>query len=442
MRRRLLTTTLAAVAVAVLLLGVPLAVAVRSVLLGEALDSLQRQAEQMQALLNREVAAGADPRLLLDVLAGQAGDRLVLLDAGARGLVVLDTGGPPALPPSTADLQAAAQGSVGRVADDGVLAVSVPVRAAGVSQILRVLRDDAELRASVLQAWVALGLLALTAFASAAVVARWQAARLARPLEALADSARRLGQGDFTARAPRSGIPETDAVATALDSTADRLGVAVTRSSTLAGDASHQLRTPLTALRLDLEALQDSGADAALVDAALTEADRLEATIRELLSLTEPAVGDEEVDLAALATERLDAWASLAKAQGRRVVLALGDAPRVRARAAALGQCLQVLLDNALEHGRGTITVSVEEIAEEGAPPRGARLCVADEGPGIDAEQAGRLFNGGGRGLQLARSLAAAEGGRLSLDDARHGPGGARLCLVLPASAAVDGADA
>jgi signal transduction histidine kinase len=181
------------------------------------------------------------------------------------------------------------------------------------------------------------------------------------------------------------------------------------------------------------EALAASGADPTLVDAAMAETDRLEATIDELMDLAEAPRTSEQVDLAHLAATRLDAWQSLARAEGRRVVFAGGPVAPVQARAAAIGQSLQVLLDNALRHGDGTITVSVDGV------PGGVRLCVADEGPGFPARQGlPQPEQQRGRGLALARSLVEAEGGRLQIGQPRHG---AIVCLMLPAASTGAGAD-
>jgi signal transduction histidine kinase len=216
----------------------------------------------------------------------------------------------------------------------------------------------------------------------------------------------------------------------------DRLGRAVQRSGAFTADASHQLRTPLTALRLNLESL--SGADPAAVEATLAEADRLEATIEELVALTRLESTEQVTDVGALVTQRVDAWRELARLSGRRVEVEVLPTPPVRVRAAAVGQALQVLLDNAVAHGRGTVTVRVGPTlpAEEGP---GVRVCVSDEGPGIDPRQAdgrvgvdrggGPLPLTGGRGLRLARSLVEAEGGRLTLEGHASGT---RACLVLP----------
>jgi signal transduction histidine kinase len=226
--------------------------------------------------------------------------------------------------------------------------------------------------------------------------------------------------------------------------TAERLGTMLQRSRSFSADASHQLRTPLTALRLDLEALEAQGRDPELVAAAMKEADRLESTIDELLTLSEAPADDRLSDVGTVAAERLDAWQSLARAAGREVVLDSSPVPPVRARPGAVGQCLQVLLDNALEHGAGTITVSVQPVSAgggvgltgDGRDTRWVRLCVADEGPGIPAERREGLLSGRadaatGRGLALARQLVEAEGGRLTLE--RASPG-AVLCLLVPAA--------
>lgn len=428
MRRRLLMSTLAAAGLALILLGLPLSVAVRSLLTRSAFDVLQGEAEQAQVVLDRNAADSSDAGTILDLFAQRSAHRFTLLDRS--GIVVVDTGDDPAPPGSQAmspDLQSArTSNGAGYHRGDTSVAVSIPVVVGDARLILRVASTAEDLERQIKQAWLAIGGLAVTALGGAALVAAYQGRRIARPLEALAESARRLGDGDFSARAPRSGIAESDDVAAALDMTADRLGTMVARSRSFGADASHQLRTPLTALRLDIEALGASGSDAELVAAAMAETDRLESTIDELLVLAEAPRTGETVNLGRLAAARLDAWQALARAEGRRVVFSGAPVALVQARAAALGQCLQVLLDNALVHGEGTITVSVDDV--EG----GVRLCVADEGPGFPPRQgAPDARRHGGRGLALARSLVEAEGGRLQIGRPQSG---AIVCLLLPAA--------
>ena len=426
MRRRLLISSLAAAGLALLLLGAPLGVAVRSLLTRASFDVLQGEAEQAQVVLDRNASTTADAGAILSLLSQRSGHRFTLLNRS--GIVVVDTGSNPVPAGSQAmspDLQAARSSEgAGYHRGETSVAVSLPVAVGDARLLLRVAAPGDDLDRQIRQAWLAIGGLALTALGGATLVAVYQGRRIAAPLEALADSARRLGDGDFSARAPRSGVPESDDVAEALDTTADRLGTLVARSRSFGADASHQLRTPLTALRLDIEALAASGADPELVAAAMGETDRLEATIDELLTLAEAPRSEEYVDLHRLASARLDAWQSLARAQGRNVVFQGGTGGLVQARAAALGQCLQVLLDNALVHGEGTITVSVDDVAG------GVRLCVADEGPGFPQRTGGGgLPSSGGRGLALAKSLVEAEGGRLQIAQPQSG---AMVCLLLP----------
>ena len=429
MRRRLLTAILSAVSVAVVLLGLPLAVAVQSLLQADALDRLQRDAQTTVTILDREAGTAFEASALLDFVAAQTQTEYTVLDGIGR--VLADTGGlPVGSTVDTADVRhTLTTGSPGRLVHRDSLAVTVPAIVGGSQRLLRATEPAVGLRADVRRAWLAIAALAITALCAGALVAIYLRQRIAAPLEHLAEAARRLGQGDFSVQAPRSGLPEADDVAAALDMTAMRLGAVLERSRSFGKDASHQLRTPLTALRLDIEALEATGADPALVAAAMGETDRLEATIDELLRLADPGEDAELIDLGLLASERLESWHSLARAQGRDVRLDAGPVAAVRARSAALGQCLQVLLDNALEHGAGPITVQVRHVTGPGV-----RLCVSDEGPGFKETQiptsADREGVRRGRGLALARSLIESEGGRLIVE---RPPVGAQVCLLMPA---------
>jgi signal transduction histidine kinase len=212
----------------------------------------------------------------------------------------------------------------------------------------------------------------------------------------------------------------------------------VQRAGAFTADASHQLRTPLTALRLNLESLADSDRDA--VDAAMAEADRLEATIDELVALTQLDATERITDLGALVEERVAAWRHLASGQGRQVEVEVLPTPAVPVRAAAVGQALQVLLDNAIEHGRGTVTVRVAPTLPGTGDARGVRICVTDEGPGIDPRHArarvgadrGRPAPGRARTRTQARAFTGRSRGRPAHARQRRGrhpgvPGASRL---------------
>jgi signal transduction histidine kinase len=461
-RRRLIVTTTGLVLVAVLALAIPLALAVRGVLATRAIDTVQGVAEQAGLLLDVTARTCGELQLRVAQL-GQAPASLTVL-ATDRTLVASTAEGPVAVD-TDAFAAAASAGRVGRSIADGRITVAAPLATTVCGQplVLQATQDDAELRAAVRGAWLAIAGVAVVVAAGAAAFAGWSARRLAQPFESLATSARTLGDGDFSTRAPRSGLPEADAIAEALDGTAERLGRAVERASAFTADASHQLRTPLTALRLQLDTAQallasgaqpgggaeDQPADhcAAALAAAEVEADRLETTIEDLVALTRLDGPDTEVELPALVAARLDGWRALAAEQDRDVVLEVAEPiPVVRARPGAIAQILQVLLDNALLHAEGPIRV--EMAVARGSVDAGAaatvRVCVVDQGPLAgaaadehEAREAPAYTRVGGKGLPLARSLAAAEGGQVTF--ASEGAG-TRACLLLPAAGGVGAA--
>jgi signal transduction histidine kinase len=276
-----------------------------------------------------------------------------------------------------------------------------------------------ELNARVRRAWLLIAALSLGGVLIAVGLAALQARRLARPLEAIARRSAQLGDGDFSIRAGHFGVPEIDAIAQGLDSSAGRIAELVAREREFSANVSHQLRTPLTALRLRLEGA--GGAETREtrereLEAALAEADRLESTIADLLAHARRATmgGAVTVNLGAVAHEHAARWQPVF-ADARRALDVVAD-KNVLARTSpgTVGQVLDVLLDNALRHGRGRARVAV---AVDG---RAARITVADAGPGVSAEERDRIFERGasraggtGIGLHLARTLAQADHGSL-----------------------------
>ncbi len=434
MRRRLLGAIVAVVAAALLLFAVPLGTAVRGVLIDRALDGLEGQVQQVATFIEVRARTCGELQLWLTAAAERELDVAVFERDGslrfAAGRAAPAAAGP--------EVGTALEGRTGRSRSEGRLSVAVPLstRVCGGPLVLRGSTSDAPLSAEVRNSLLGLGAVAAAVLLVAVGAALWTGRRLSGPFEALAGSARALGHGDFTARAPRSGLPEADQIAAALDTTASRLGRAAQRGAAFTADASHQLRTPLTALQLHLDVLAGEGADPDTVAAAQGEADRLDATIDELVALTRVEAAPDEVDIAQLVEERVDAWRLRAQASGRALTVERAPTPPLRVRAAAVGQALQVLLDNALAHGRGPIRVRVTPTAP-GTDLRGVQVCVLDRGPGFDPDEvlapAGRDRGAGpvrgGRGLALARSLVEAEGGRLLLDASAEGT---RACLVLP----------
>jgi len=284
-----------------------------------------------------------------------------------------------------------------------------------------------------------MGAIGLAAVAVSAAIAVWQSRRLARPVTRLADVARRLGDGDFTVRAEPSSIPEVDSVSRALERTAGRLDRVLTRERRFSEDASHQLRTPLTSLRVTLEAARlDPHADRdGAIDDALVEVDRLEQTMDDLLALArdEPSVRPV-TELDQLLRQLESDWRGRLSRTPRALEVSFARGlSTVAVSDRAIRQIVDVLVDNAVRHGAGTVRVRARPASV------GVVVEVSDEGPGVTGDPE-RVFErrvsptgGTGLGLALARSLAEAEGGRLVL----RGPGpGPVFALVLPATGPPD----
>lgn len=316
---------------------------------------------------------------------------------------------------------------------EGQLAVVEPVRSDTRSGLaVRAATPYSGVRSRTWRTWGVMAGFAILVLLLAAAAARRAARRLSEPLEQLAQSARQLGDGDFGVRAVHSGLAEVDTASAALEATAGRLGSVLDRERRFTADASHQLRTPLTALRLGLEsALLDGQADARdSLSSAVEQVDRLEATVQDLLALARDVRPSRAcVDVAAALPAATAPWAKLLADRGRSLGLEMADElPPVGAVESAVRQILDVLLGNAWQHGRGRVTVTARGAGT------GVAIEVTDEGPGVVDPQAafrrrGEGAAGTGIGLALARSLAEAEGGRLLLARAAPQP---VFSLVLP----------
>lgn len=272
-----------------------------------------------------------------------------------------------------------------------------------------------DLRQRLTRQFILLGVLAAGGVLLAAVLAAIFGARLSRPLEQLAASAGRLGAGDFSAALPPpSGIREIDDIRATLAMSASRLDKTLSSERSFTGDATHQLRTGLTGIALQLQLLATHQDEAVRADAnhALVQTDRLTATLDELLDLARGGRGSQRitVQLHEIALEHRGDW--LHRFQlARRGLLCHGVGVKVLATPGFVGQIIDILLDNSLRHGRGDVRIEVVE----------RTLRVTDNGM-ITERVAEGLFRGSddpaaphGRGLALARRLAQADGGRLEL---------------------------
>src|ERR1700733_2095794 len=250
-----------------------------------------------------------------------------------------------------------------------------------------------------------IGALMAVAAVLAAVLAALLARRLARPVEELAEAAARLGAGDPRPLGRRYGVSDLDQVADGLDSSARRLSSLLAADRELATDASHQLRTPLTALSMRLEEMIASADETDVVreegTAALAQAERLAHVVTQLLS---PArrVGAGSAGLISvdkIVLQQITEWEAALPPPG------------------GLAQVIATLLDNALMHGRGAVTIRRTQSTSS------VVIEVEDEGDGVPAELVSRIFErsvsgrpeGTGLGLALARTMTTADGGRIVL---------------------------
>lgn len=266
-----------------------------------------------------------------------------------------------------------------------------------------------------------IGAVALLAIVSAVLLAVRQADKLASPLTDLAETAERLGSGDPRPRHKRYGVPELDRVADVLDSSAERIARMLTAERRLAADASHQLRTPLTALSMRIEEISltdDPETVKEEAHIALAQVERLTDVVERLLTnARDPRTGSAVVfDLDEVVKQQIEEWRPAYRGEGRAIVCSGKHGLSAVGTPGAVAQVLAALIENSLMHGGGTVALRTRVTGNQ------AVIEVTDEGPGVPADLGARIFertisgrNSTGIGLAVARDLAEADGGRLEL---------------------------
>lgn len=396
---------------AIILFGIPLALVLQRTYRDEELVRLQR--DTVAATRNIDLPPGAGDQLELPRFSGQIG---IYSSAGR----LIAGSGPPRGGATVA--QAIALRAPEGAANGDLVVASPLFRGEQVTGAVRGRRSQVAVAQKTRRAWSELAALGVGVLILAAAAGLAFGRRLAAPLEGLAGVARRVGEGDFAARAPSSALPEVNELSVALNASSQQIGELITREREFSANASHQLRTPLAALRLELEAALLAGADPGRPEliAGLAQADRLDATISTLLALAHapglPRQG--RVDLAAAANALQGRWHGRLAAVGRPLRVSVDAAsPIGRMSPAVLDEIADTLLQNAYDHGTGTVTVKVREAGEALA------FEVADQGPGFagDPEElfARGVGSGQGIGLSLARSLAHSAGALLQVTRAR-----------------------
>lgn len=454
MTRRLLLSYLTLAALVLLCLEIPLGFVYSRGERERVINAAKDEAESVSAYASLSISAGRAARDLPEraahcarriggevVIVDASGDLLAssrpLSDEERRGLATGSGIADALRGTATTDVRTSTIGGVQS------LAVAAPVLHGAERQgAVRLTVPTRTVHERVHHVWALLALGGLAVLAAVAVVgfaiARWTG----RPIRELEQATKELAAGGSTTPVTiTEGPPEVRSLAATFNRTAARLEHLLASQRAFAGEASHQLKTPLAALRLRLENLEN---DIALhargsLDAAMTETDRLARMVEGLLAMArlDESAGDREhIDLDLVCAERHHAWTPLFERHGVRLTLTGDRAGEVVALPGAVEQILDNLLSNALRVSPPGTTVCVDprrRVPHERRFPHHrpaaapwVELHVMDEGPGMTEEQRRRAFDrfwrapdapkgGTGLGLALVQRLAHASGGEARL---------------------------
>ena len=311
-----------------------------------------------------------------------------------------------------------------------------------------------ELRAGVVRSWIGLGAIGLAVIAVGLVLAWLLSRSIGRPVERLERAAEDLGRGDMSARAPVQGPQEVASLSVSFNRMADAMEANLAAQRDFVANASHQLRTPMTGIRLRLEAIQDEGGPAGdQASKAQAELTRLSSLVDDLLALAKAtSVGSAgaRIDLGAAAAEAVARWSDTAEAHGTHLALGRSVSASVVADPADLDNVLDNLIENAIRYVPAGGHVTVEAAVDPGE----AVLVIADDGPGIPPAERERIFErffrgstgrtsgpGTGLGLAIVGELVRRWGGDVRLIDAPGARFEVRLPLIAAATAPAPAAD-
>ncbi|MGN6299556.1 MAG: HAMP domain-containing sensor histidine kinase [Angustibacter sp.] len=422
MRRQIWLLVAATTSAVILAFLIPLGLLVRTLAEDRAIASASQEAQSVAAL----VAAVGDPRQLADLVAG-VGERsrlqtsVSLADGTQIG---------PAL--GSADDEALERARGGEAftsrQPDGSARVYVPVVTQDGTAVVRSVVPGSELHRGLGAAWLTIAALGLLLLAGSLFAADRLGRRVAAPISEVSLVAHRLREGEMTARADVSGPPEVADLASSLNRLADRIGELLRIEREAVADLSHRLRTPITALRLDVDAVQPPG----VAERLGVHVEHLQRTVDAIVKeARRPVLSslDRGCDAAAVVRERVGFWSALAADQGRTVTVEVPQRPVPAALdATELADALDVLLDNVFAH---TPEGTAFEVALSHDSAGAVRLEVIDDGPGLtDPSLTERGVSGAGStglGLDIVRRTAEAAGGELVV---RRGLRGGTVAIV------------
>jgi signal transduction histidine kinase len=318
--------------------------------------------------------------------------------------------------------------------DDELLLVTVPVVDQGrVVGAVRLSQQMGNVDEEIQQSWLGLAALGIGVVAIGVGLAWLLATTLVRPVRTLESAATRLGHGELDARAPTDGPAEVASLARSFNRTADALASNIVAQRDFLANASHQLRTPLTGIKLRLEAIRDEGGFAGRqAEKVEAEVDRLNDLVDDLLQLARAASAEstgQEIDLSAAARSAVERWSSPAEAAGQAINLEADGSCFAWADAEGIAHVLDNLIENAIRYSPPGSRVLVS-VADDGGKPA---VIISDNGPGIPEEERDRVFErfyrgstgraagrGSGLGLPIVAEIIRRWGGELRL---LEGPG-------------------
>ena len=440
-------------AIVLLVQNVPLAQYLRTVEYDRIVTGLQRDAFAIAGLAvevlegEPEAATGVELDAVVREYAARTGAVVVIVDsagivmAASDGSVGESYANRPEIKSAIDDGRAVSGQRDSQTLGEPLLFVAVPVRtsttvnlgAVRLSYPVSAIDDVVNSRVRGLFVAATITLLA------AAIIAVLVAAAVTRRIRRLRDAAEEIAEGDLTARADVTGNDEIAELADSFNAMADRVQHVVESQKGFAGDASHQLRTPLATLRLRLdraaEVMDEDDPAVDQVDAARDEIDRLQRLVDGLLVLAR-ADGREQdtvlIDISVVARDRVESWVPLAAERDITIVL---DSPGM-AVAQAVPSAVEQIVDNYLDNALDVVPDGSRIVVTVRSSPDGVVLTIDDEGPGLSKEDRERAFDrfwrgrqdGGGSGLGLAvvASLAQAGGGSVWLEESPAG--GLRAC--------------
>ncbi|GAA4352386.1 HAMP domain-containing sensor histidine kinase [Angustibacter luteus] len=420
MRRQIAWLVVATTSAVVLAFLIPLGLLVRTLSEDRALASANQEAQSVAALVGTVDDQGQLAELVALNDQRSPFSTSVLLPSGE----VLGAAEPTQ---PAADVARARQGAAFTAHAGSGAQVLVPIVTGDGTAVVRTSVSDAELHHGLAAAWASLAGLGVVLLAAALLVARRLGGRVSAPVTDLAEVAHRLREGELDARADVEGPPEVAELGQALNRLADRIGELLVLERESVADLSHRLRTPVTALRLDVDGVLDEDAATRLRG----HVDQLQRTVDAIVrDARRPVLSglDSRCDAVPVVRERVEFWSALADEQGRRVSVELATGPLLAAvDAGELADVVDVLVDNVFAHTPEGTGFDVRLDRSAGL----VRLRVVDAGPGgvqaSDVERGASGAGSSGLGLDIARRVAVAAGGSLDLLAA---PGGGTQVVV------------